>query len=157
VPIGILRYDAHAVLAIVVMRRPQNPNSGILHFHHRVDAFGSAQFQELNRLRMRQGIAVEPHHLEDMAGERQLDILGGAGVEDVKQHALALLDAQGLAESETFAVDGEALISDLPTVGLGILGKRGGAGAFAPRRFSPARRRNGIGRYMFRAGGPTWT
>jgi hypothetical protein len=50
------------------MRRPQNPDSRILHFDNRVDAFRRAQFQDFDRLRMRHGIAVEPHHLKDVTG-----------------------------------------------------------------------------------------
>ena len=41
---GVLDHDPHAVLAIVIVRRPQNPHSRILHFDHGIDTFRSAEF-----------------------------------------------------------------------------------------------------------------
>src|SRR5579872_5427204 len=57
-----------------------------------------------------------------MSGKRELDVLGRTGVENVKQDALALFDSHRLTESQAFAVDGEALVADLPAVGLFLLG-----------------------------------
>ena len=56
-----------------------------------------------------------------MSGQRELNVLRGAGIQDMKQDALALLHAHRLAMAQALAVDGETLISDLPSVGRFVL------------------------------------
>jgi hypothetical protein len=65
---------------------------------------------------MRRRVAVEPHHLELVAGERKLNVVGGAGIQEVEQHALSLFDAHRLAITQTLPIDGEALVADFPSV-----------------------------------------
>ena len=63
-----------------------------------------------------------------MPGGGELDVFGGAWVEDVKEDALVFADADGNAIAEAFAVDGEALVADFPAVGFGVgleAGRRG--------------------------------
>ena len=66
-------------------------------------------------------VAVESYHLEPVARQRQLNDLRGAGVQEVKQDALSLFHPHRLAVTQAFSVDGEPLVSDLPTVGLLVL------------------------------------
>jgi len=41
---------------------------------------------------MRRRISIQRHHLEPMSRQRALDVLRGAGIQDVEQHALGFLD-----------------------------------------------------------------
>src|ERR1019366_10584444 len=42
---GVLRHNAHTVLAVVIHRRAEDPHTGVLHLHYSGDAFRRAQFQ----------------------------------------------------------------------------------------------------------------
>jgi len=53
-----------------------------------------------------------------VAGERKLDVLGGAGIQEVEQHALPLFDAHRLAITQALPINSEALIADFPPVRL---------------------------------------
>ena len=79
------------------MRRSKNPDAGIFHFDHRIDALGGAELEYFDHLRARNGIAIEGHDLKLVAGQGELDVLGGAGVENVKQHLLPLLHLDRVA------------------------------------------------------------
>src|SRR5712692_4435818 len=65
---------------------------------------------------MRHWVSVERHNLELMAGQRELDIFRGASIQKMEQDALALLHADRIAKSQALAVDGKALVADLPSV-----------------------------------------
>ncbi len=56
-----------------------------------------------------------------MTRQGELNVLRGAGIQDVEENALAFLNSDGIAIAQRFAVDGESLITDLPTVGFGLL------------------------------------
>ena len=75
------------------------------------------EFQHIHQLRLRHRIAVQGHNLKMVAGQRELNVLGGAGIQEVEQDALSLFDAHRLAIPQALAIDGEALIADFPAVG----------------------------------------
>ena len=75
------------------------------------DAFGGRERSMGTDCGRGDGVAVEGDDAEGVAGERDPVHFGGAGVEDVEHEALALLDAQRLAEAEHLAVDGGDVVS----------------------------------------------
>lgn len=56
-----------------------------------------------------------------MAWQCELSILGGTGVQDMEQDALAFLYADGFAIAQGLAVDGESLVAAPPPVRLFLL------------------------------------
>ena len=90
----------------------------MVHFDDGGDAFGRAVFEDVDELGFGDGVA----------GGGELDVFGGAWVEDVKEDALTFADADGNAIAEAFAVDGEALVADFPAVGFGVGLEAGGPG-----------------------------
>ena len=60
----------------------------------------------------RHRIAVERDNLEDVTGQGEAADFAGARIEHMKQHAVALLDADRLAVTEHFAVDAEQVVAD---------------------------------------------
>ena len=62
------------------------------------------------------GIAVHGDDGESVTGQREAANLGGAAVEHVEEHALALFYADRFAVAEHSAVDGEGVVADFVTV-----------------------------------------
>ena len=108
---------------------PRTQTPGIVHFDDGGDTFGGAEFEDVDELGFGDGVAVEGHDFKAMAGEGELDVFGGACVEDVKEDALAFADADGIARAQAFAIDGEALVADFPAVGFGVGLEAGGGGS----------------------------
>ncbi len=57
--------------------------------------------------RRRHRISIQRDHVEFVAGQRQVAILDGAGVQKMKQHAFARIHADRLAGAERLVVDGK--------------------------------------------------
>ncbi len=94
----------------------------MVHFDEGVDAFGYGEGEDFDWLRVGDGIAVHCENGEAMAGEREYDVFGGAGVEEAHEDALAWLDADGLACAEHVAVEGGVLVAYVGAGGLGHVG-----------------------------------
>jgi len=65
----------------------------MIHLDDGGNAFGRAEPQHWDLRGRRDGIAVERHHPKDVARESEASDLTGAGVQYVKQDALALLNS----------------------------------------------------------------
>ncbi len=50
--------------AVIVIEVTQDPNTGMIHFHDRGDAFGGAEPEDWNFCRIRHGISIESNDLE---------------------------------------------------------------------------------------------
>ena len=81
-------------------------------------ALGGPEPEQRNIRRCRHGVAVERHDSEDVTGQRETSNFGGAGVQDVKEHALALLHPDGVAVSQHTAINREQIVADLKPFGL---------------------------------------
>ena len=66
----------------------------------------------------RDGIAIEGDDPEDVTRKREAADLACAPIQDVKQHALTLLNADRLAVSQHLPVDREKLVTDFEALGL---------------------------------------
>jgi hypothetical protein len=110
--------------AVVVIEIAENPNAGMIHFYGGGNAFCGAEPQHRNSSGIGDRIAVEGHDLEGVTGKRQTANLRGAAIENVKQDALALFDANGFAVPEHPAVNGEGFVADFETLGHAF-GERG--------------------------------
>ena len=84
----------------------------MVHLDDRRDALGGAEPEHRDFRRCRHRIAVERDDLEHMARQREAADFAGAGIEHVKQHALALLHADRLAMAQHLAVDAEQVVAD---------------------------------------------
>ncbi|HEX7090888.1 MAG TPA: hypothetical protein VF192_12180, partial [Longimicrobiales bacterium] len=113
---GILDHDAHAVAAVIVPRRAQDPDARVVHCHDGINAFRHAQGQHADAAGSGDRIAVQRDDLELVAGECELDVLRGARVQDAEHDALAAPDAHGLAVTERLPVDREGAVTDLEAV-----------------------------------------
>ena len=111
--------DAHAVSAVVIGEIAHDPDAGVIHFDDaprcarpcRATAparpLASARDCRRARRRGRRGRAARG------CGSRV-----ALAFEHMEQHALALLDADGLAVSQHPAVDAEQLVADFEALGL---------------------------------------
>src|SRR6185437_4940034 len=97
---GIFDHNAHALAAVVVGHISQHPYTGVLHFHDSRDTLGGPEPEHRHFDRLRHRIAVERHDLETMTRHCEAADFRGAAVDDMKQHAFALLDADRLAMAE---------------------------------------------------------
>ena len=85
------------------MRLAQHPNTGLIHLHDRIDPFRGRKPSAcvfLNRNR----IAIHGDDLKSCPASHPVR-QGRAGVQDVEEHALAFLDANGLARAKHSIVD----------------------------------------------------
>ena len=115
---GVLDDDPHAALAVVVGKIAHDPDARMVHLDDGRDALGRPEPEHRHVLRRRHRIAVERDDFERVSGQREAADFAGAGVQDVEQHAFALLHADGLAVPEHLAVDGEEVVADLEALGL---------------------------------------
>ncbi len=97
---GVFDDDAHAVMAVVVGEVAHDPDAGVLHVDDGGDAFGGAEPEDGDGGGSGHRVSVERDDFEGVAGEREAADLGGAGVDDVEEDALAGFDADGLAVAE---------------------------------------------------------
>ena len=104
-PIFIFDGHGHAERLNVLANLAEHPDARIVHLHERADALSGREPQHGYRARARHRVAIESHHAQGVAGERNPVHLGGARVEDMQQDALPLLDPERLAESHDLAVD----------------------------------------------------
>jgi hypothetical protein len=120
---GVFHYDPHPVAAIVIGKIAQNKDAGMIHLHDGRDALGGAEPKYGDIGGRRHRIAVKCHHTKHMSGEGKASRLGGARVQHVKEHALALLHADRLAGTQHLSVDAEQRIADFEPLGraLGLL------------------------------------
>ncbi len=103
--VRVFHHDAEAGVAHHVVGRAQNPIAGLLHFHDGVDALAGAERDRLGHLRRGHRIAVEREYLETVPRQCDALVLDGARIQQVHQHAVALLHADRLARPEHFIVD----------------------------------------------------
>ena len=113
---GILDDNAHAVAAIIIRQVAHDPYAGMVHRHHRRNALRRSQPKHGNVSRIRHPIAVERDDLERMSRQRKAANLGRAPIQNVEEHALALLHPNRLTVAEHPSVDGEITIPDLISV-----------------------------------------
>ena len=92
------------VLRILSSVAPRIQTPGLVHVHDGIDALPGAEQNCIDRLRIGHRVAVQRDHLELMAGERDAAVFDRAGVEEVHQHALALLHADRLARAEALSL-----------------------------------------------------
>ena len=97
---SILDDDPHAVTPVVVLRRTQDPHSGVVHLHDRVDSLRHAQGENAHLARCGHRVAIKRDHLELVTGQRELDILRCARVQDAEHHALTPFDPHRFAVAE---------------------------------------------------------
>src|ERR1700758_3931154 len=88
----------------------------MIHCYDVRDALRSAEPKHWNSCRFRNRIAVKRDHFESVSRKSEASNLCGAAVEDVKKHAFACFDANGLAVTEHAAVDGERAITHFEPV-----------------------------------------
>jgi hypothetical protein len=103
--VGVLDDHAKAHLPILVPDRSENPDAGAVHLDDHVGTFRRREKQRIDASLRRHRVAVERDHGKAMAGQRQRDVLGRAGVEQPEQHALAFADADGRAMAEHLVVE----------------------------------------------------
>src|SRR5271168_2088291 len=92
----------------------------MVHLDDCVDALPRPKKEGLDCLGRRNGVAVERDDLEPVAGKRNAAILDGAGIEQMKEYPLALLDAYRLSGPKGLVIDGVRVGVDLETVGVGV-------------------------------------
>src|ERR1019366_5385554 len=88
----------------------------MVHLDDGGNAFRGAEPQYRHRDRRRYRVAVERHNLERMAWQSQTANLRSAAIEDMEQHALAVLNPDRLAMAQHATVDGEQAVADLVTL-----------------------------------------
>ncbi len=88
----------------------------MIHLDDGGDAFGRSQPQTWHGDGLRDRIAIERDDGERVPGQGQTADFRGAAVQDVEQHALALLHSDGLAASEHLPIDGEGAIANFKAV-----------------------------------------
>ena len=101
----VLDNRAHPGVAEVVARFAENPDARRVHDDDGGDALGRTEAQRLDLCLGGDGSAIEREHLKLVAREREPMRFSGAGVENVKEHALALAHLDGRVVAEHAAVD----------------------------------------------------
>ncbi len=113
---GVFDDDAHAVMAIVVVEVSHDPDAGMIHFDDGGEALGGSEPENGNADGLGERVAVHGDDGEGVAGKGEAANLGGAGVEDVEENALAGFHADGFAVAEHASVDGEGIVADFESV-----------------------------------------
>ncbi len=126
--IGVFDDNAQAAFAHRVLGRAHDPDAGLVHLHPGIDALARTQHQHVHRRRRGHRISVQRDHVEFVAGQRQMAVLDGAGVQKMKHHAFAGLHADRFARAERLVVDGKNIGRDF----------QAGAGAYPSLPAFPA-------------------
>src|SRR5882724_11713608 len=116
--VGVLDDDAEAGGADGIFGCAKYPHSGMVHLDYCIDALARAKEEGFDRLGRGNWVAVERDDLELVARKCDATVLDGAGVEQVKEDALALLDADGFACAERLVVDRIGVGVDFETIGV---------------------------------------
>jgi len=122
VPIGIFNDDAETGVANILVRRTEDPDAGLIHLDDGIHAFAGADKNSFGGLGNGYGVAVEGDDLKEMARKSNALIFDGTGVEQVHEHALAGLYADGIADAESFVIDRKKRGGDFEAVGAGVKG-----------------------------------
>src|ERR1022692_859721 len=67
--IGVLNDHTETVLAIIIVRRPQNPDTRRVHAHDGIDTLCRADLKHFHLLRLRYRVAIECDDFEFVGGE----------------------------------------------------------------------------------------
>lgn len=81
---GVFDDEPKTFFALGLVGGTENPLAGLGHFDDCVDALGDGEREDLDRSRMRHGVAVESNHCEFVVREGEQNILSRAGVEEMK-------------------------------------------------------------------------
>ncbi len=117
---GVFDDDAQTALAGGVIGGSQYPHARLIHFHDGIDALARSQGQHLDRLRVRDRIAIQGQHMELMAGQGDGAVLHGAGVQQMHQHAAARPHADRFSGPQRLVVDRVELAHDFKPVRAGV-------------------------------------
>ena len=88
----------------------------MIHFDDGGEALGGSEPEDGNADGLGERVAVHGDDGESVAGKGEAANLGGAGVEDVEEDALAGFHADGIAVAEHASVDGEGIVADFESV-----------------------------------------
>ena len=102
---------------------PSTQTPGVVHLDDGVHALRDGERKHFHALRIRHGIAVHGNDCELVARQREHHVLGGAGIQQAHQHALALLDADGLARAQHVRVDGGVFVAHVGAGGQRHVGR----------------------------------
>ena len=105
--------DAHTSGLDALADFAESPDAGIVHLDDGADTLGRREAKHWYGLGLGYGVAIQCDDSELMPGEGDPVRFGGAGVHDVEQDALSLLDAQGFTKAQGAAVDGGDLVGGI--------------------------------------------
>ena len=114
--VRVFHHHAQPLRAHHVVGRAQNPIARLVHFHDGVHALAGPERHRFGHLRRGHRIAVERQHLKAVPRQRDALVLDGARVQQMHQHAIALLHANRLARAQRFVVDRVHLGRDFQSV-----------------------------------------
>src|SRR5215475_550401 len=114
--VGVFDDDAEALIAVLVVDGTENPYTGPLHFHDRIDALRRGEEQRVDAALRWHRIPIEGDHGETMPWKRERYVLGRTGIEQPKQRALAFTYADRLAVSEHPVVERSRCVQHLEAV-----------------------------------------
>ena len=109
---GIFQQYSQAAFTNIIVGRSQNPHAGVLHFDDSIDASGCPQIQRSDEPGSRDGIAVQRSYQKFVAGQRQLDILRSACIQNTEQDPPALFDPDWFTVAQHLAVDRADAVRD---------------------------------------------
>jgi acyl-CoA synthetase (AMP-forming)/AMP-acid ligase II len=92
----IFDHDAHPHVAVLIVGRTEDPNTGTVHLNNDIRTLGDIQFQDLHARRPRNRIAVDRNDGEAVARQRERYVHTRAGIKKPEENALVGADADRL-------------------------------------------------------------